>query len=76
LSSRTSQALGPLDWADDGEGRHAALNVLDDVIKKGRLPPKVLIVHQFRLDMLPDKRNIQASPSMALTPQPSVVVYQ
>jgi hypothetical protein len=52
------------------------LNVLDDVIKKGRLPPKVLIVHQFRLDMLPDKRNIQASPSMALTPQPSVVVYQ
>jgi hypothetical protein len=43
---------------------NAALDVLDDVVRKGGLPPKVLIVHQFRLDMLPDKRNIQASPSV------------
>jgi hypothetical protein len=43
---------------------NAALDVLDDVIRKGGLPPKVLIVHQFRLDMLPDKRNVQASPSV------------
>lgn len=43
---------------------NAALSVLDDVIVRGHLPPKVLILHQFRLDMLPDKRGIQASPSV------------
>jgi hypothetical protein len=43
---------------------NAALTALDKIITEGRLPPKVLIVHQFREDMLPDKKAIQASPSV------------
>jgi hypothetical protein len=38
-----------------------ALDILEREITSGSLPPKVLIVHQFRLDMLPDKANIRAS---------------
>lgn len=43
---------------------NAALTALEEVIAEHRLPPKVLIVHQFRIDMLPDKKPIQASPSV------------
>jgi len=43
-----------------------AASVLSDIIDRGHLPPKVLIVHQFRLDMLPDKRAIGASPNVDL----------
>jgi len=43
---------------------NAALTALEDIIAKGHLPPKVLILHQFRLDMLPDKGAIQPSPSV------------
>lgn len=43
---------------------NAALTALDQIITEKRLPPKVLIVHQFREDMLPDKKAIQASPSV------------
>ncbi|HEX9015546.1 MAG TPA: hypothetical protein VF960_06010 [Chloroflexota bacterium] len=35
-----------------------AISFLDDVIARDNLPPKVLIVHQFTLNMLPDKSNI------------------
>lgn len=40
---------------------NAALTILESEIEKGSLPPKALIVHQFRLDMLPDKRAVRAS---------------
>ena len=43
---------------------NAALTALEQIITEKRLPPKVLIVHQFREDMLPDKKAIQASPSV------------
>lgn len=43
---------------------NGALTMLEQIITEKRLPPKVLIVHQFRLDMLPDKNNIRASPSV------------
>lgn len=41
---------------------NAALTILESEITARSLPPKVLIVHQFRLDMLPDKRGIRTSP--------------
>lgn len=40
---------------------NGALDTLDQIIATHRLPPKVLIVHQFRLDMLPDKAKIRTS---------------
>lgn len=40
---------------------NTALDRLERLIAARRLPPKVLIVHQFRLDMLPDKANIRRS---------------
>jgi hypothetical protein len=38
-----------------------ALDRLEALIARHELPPKVLIVHQFRLDMLPDKARIRSS---------------
>lgn len=43
---------------------NAALDFLDQVIAAARLPPKVLIVHQFTLGMLPDKDEIRDSTSV------------
>ena len=43
---------------------NAAAAALEKIITDGRLPPKVLIVHQFRNDMLPDKSAIRVSPSV------------
>ncbi len=40
---------------------NAALDRLERMIETRRLPPKILIVHQFRLDMLPDKTKIRSS---------------
>jgi hypothetical protein len=40
---------------------NAALDRLDAIIMARHLPPKILIVHQFRLDMLPDKQRIRRS---------------
>ncbi len=40
---------------------NTSLDVLERLIATHRLPPKILIVHQFRLDMLPDKANVRAS---------------
>jgi len=40
---------------------NGAIEALERTITAFNLPPKVLIVHQFRLDMLPDKGNIRTS---------------
>jgi hypothetical protein len=40
---------------------NAALDRLEAAIAARGLPPKILIVHQFRLDMLPDKTQIRRS---------------
>jgi hypothetical protein len=40
---------------------NATLDRLEAIIVAKRLPPKILIVHQFRLDMLPDKSRIRKS---------------
>jgi hypothetical protein len=69
-------ALDPEFAADEGQvpGRHlghlhaadvnAALGFLEEAIAARGLPPKVLIVHQFTLGMLPDKDDIRDSPSV------------
>jgi hypothetical protein len=43
-----------------------AIAFLDEVVRKDNLPPKVLIVHQFTENMLPDKENIGRSPVVDL----------
>jgi hypothetical protein len=45
---------------------NVALDTLEAIIARNRLPPKVLIVHQFRLDMLPDKAAVRRSPVVDL----------
>jgi hypothetical protein len=45
---------------------NAALDRLERIIEDRELPSKVLIVHQFRLDMLPDKSRIRKSRSVSL----------
>lgn len=40
---------------------NGALDRLEATIQQHGLPPKILIVHQFRLDMLPDKTRIRHS---------------
>jgi hypothetical protein len=44
-----------------GADVNAALDELERLIADRHLPPKVLIVHQFRWDMLPDKKRIRRS---------------
>lgn len=44
---------------------NAALDVLEQIVSAG-LPPKVLIVHQFKLSMLPDKEKIRPRPRIDL----------
>lgn len=39
-----------------------AISYLTNIIQQDGLPPKVLIVHQFTMNMLPDKENIGSSP--------------
>ena len=39
-----------------------AIALLEHVIRRRNLPPKILIVHQFTTGMLPDKERIDASP--------------
>jgi hypothetical protein len=43
-----------------------ALGLLEKIVLDKGLPPKVLIVHQFRLSMLPDKEKIGRSPVVDL----------
>lgn len=40
---------------------NAAIDLLEQIIVEGELPAKVLIVHQFRWDMLPDKAKVRSS---------------
>ena len=40
---------------------NGALDTLERLITTYHLPPKVLILHQFRLDMLPDKPKVRSS---------------
>ena len=66
-------ALDPEFAMDDGEtpgqkiGRmssteiNEAIDVLERIIRERQLPPKVLIVHQFTINMLRDKKNIRPS---------------
>lgn len=51
------QQIGRLHASDINTG----IDVLERLIATHRLPPKVLIVHQFRLDMLPDKAKVRSS---------------
>lgn len=46
---------------------NAAIDILEQAIVDHALPPKVLIVHQFTLAMLPDKRAIRPSPHVGVT---------
>lgn len=39
-----------------------AIDFLDAIVREHTLPPKVLIVHQFTMNMLRDKQNIRDSP--------------
>jgi len=39
-----------------------AIDLLERIVIEKKLPPKVLIAHQFTMNMLPDKRNVQDSP--------------
>jgi hypothetical protein len=43
---------------------NAAVGYLDQLITEKHLPPKVLIVHQFTWNMLPDKQEIHTSPAV------------
>ena len=45
---------------------NAALDVLAGIVAAEHLPPKVLIVHQFTLGMLPDKEKIRLRPGIDL----------
>src|SRR5581483_10972866 len=38
-----------------------ALDFLEEIIRARQLPPKVLIVHQFTMQMLADKQNVRDS---------------
>ena len=39
-----------------------AIDVLDKLVREKNLPPKILVVHRFRADMLPDTENIKPTP--------------
>ena len=38
------------------------IQVLDQLVREKNLPPKVLVVHRFRADMVPDAENIRPTP--------------
>jgi hypothetical protein len=59
---RPGRELGHMHAADI----NAALDVLENIVATRNLPPKVLIVHQFTLSMLPDKKMIRARPRIDL----------
>jgi hypothetical protein len=52
--------IGQLSAADV----NVAVTALEDAVTLHHLPPKIFIVHQFRLDMLPDKSKIRSSPNV------------
>jgi len=38
------------------------IQVLDQLAREKNLPPKILVVHRFRADMVPDAENIRPTP--------------
>ena len=38
------------------------IQVLDQLVREKNLPPKILVVHRFRADMVPDAQNIRPTP--------------
>ena len=42
---------------------------LAELTRRHHLPQKLLVLHQFRLDMLPDRANIRVEPEIALVVQ-------
>jgi hypothetical protein len=40
------------------------IDVLDKVVREKNLPPKILVVHRFRFDMLPDAEKIKPTPAV------------
>jgi hypothetical protein len=38
------------------------IETLDKVVRERNLPPKILVVHRFRSDMVPDAENIKSTP--------------
>lgn len=44
----------------------AAARVLSELVVQHKIPDKVLVVHQFRYDMLPDKQNIKPAPHVQI----------
>jgi hypothetical protein len=38
------------------------IEVLDQLVREKNLPPKILVVHRFRADMVPDAENIRPTP--------------
>ena len=41
-----------------------AIDVLDKIVREKNLPPKILVVHRFRSDMVPDAENIKPTPAV------------
>jgi hypothetical protein len=46
----------------DAEDVNYASSFLQDLVTHGNLPPKILVVHRFRADMVPDAENIRPTP--------------
>ena len=40
------------------------IDVLDKLVREKNLPPKILVVHRFRFDMLPDAEKIKPTPAV------------
>jgi hypothetical protein len=66
LDPEFSMRSGEVPGRRVGEMRASEVNdaiaVLEHLMARHRLPPKVLIVHQFTMGMLPDKERIWSSP--------------
>lgn len=41
-----------------------AVQTLDKLVRDNHLPPKILVVHRFRADMVPDAENIKPTPNV------------
>ena len=40
------------------------INYLSDIVKKNNLPPKILVIHRFTRNMVPDAENIRPTPQV------------
>ena len=40
------------------------IDVLDKLVREKNLPPKILVVHRFRFDLLPDAEKIKPTPAV------------